>query len=64
MALDAAEAQALKDLATLFVNQEIGPLLADLISKLPATYAPIVSVVEQAVLPAIQAALDAEIAKL
>lgn len=64
MALDAAELKALQDLAKLFVDQELGPLLADLVAKLPAAYAPIVSVIEAAALPAIQAGLDAEIAKL
>jgi hypothetical protein len=62
--MDTAEEKVLQDLATLFVNQELGPLLADLIAKLPATYAPIVGVIEAAALPAIQAALVAEIAKI
>jgi uncharacterized membrane protein len=64
MALDATEVQVLKDLAQLLVDKELGPLLADLIAKLPATYAPIVGMLEQAMLPAITAALDAKIAAL
>lgn len=62
--MDAIEVKALQDLATLFVNQELGPVLADLVKGLPATYAPIVSIIEAAALPAIQAALSAEIAKI
>ena len=64
MPLDAAEIQILQDLAMEFVNKELGPLLADLIAKIPANYAPIVAAVESVALPAIQAALLAEIAKI
>jgi len=64
MALDAAEIQILQDLAMELVNKELGPLLTDLISKLPAQYAPIVAAVESVALPAIQTALLAEIAKI
>lgn len=62
--MDTAEAQALKDLAQLFVDKELGPLLTDLISKLPATYGPIVGMIESAVLPAVVAALETEIQKI
>ncbi len=62
--MDSVENQVLQDLATLFVQKEVGPLLADLVAKAPATYAPILGIIEAAALPAIQAALMAEISKL
>lgn len=59
-----AEKKILKDLATMLVDKELGPLLTDLIAKLPATYAPIVASLEMAMLPAIVKALDEKIAAL
>ena len=56
--MDPAIKQALKDLAHLIVDKELGPVLSAEIAKLPATYGPIVGMLEQAALPAIVAALD------
>lgn len=64
MALDAAELTIIQDLAKDLVDKDLGPLLTDLIAKLPVTYAPIVQMLETAMLPAIVAALDAKIAAL
>lgn len=62
--MDTVETKALQDLAKLFVDQELAPLLTDLIAGLPTTYAPIVGIIEAAVLPGIVSALDAAITKL
>lgn len=62
--MDVVEKQVLEDLAKLVVDKELGPLLDDAIANLPASYGPIIGVLERAVLPGIISALDAEIAKL
>lgn len=62
--MDAAVKTALKDLAKVLVDKELGPLLEDLVSKLPVGYESLASIIERAALPAIQLALDAEIDKI
>lgn len=62
--MDAVEKQALKDLAHLLVDKELDVLLKDLIAKLPATYAPLIGVIEAAALPALISAIDAKIESL
>jgi hypothetical protein len=62
--MDQVEVTALQDLANLFVKEELPNLLNDLVSKLPATYAPLAQIIVTAALPAIDAALAAEIAKI